>query len=327
MATEKPDRNYDGRELNKWFAIGSLVLLVVTLLMVGDDYSRQWKDFQRQFHRQETTRTKREIRDAQKALNSADMKKLQAELKQALDEINKQKSEHDKALKNLSKIDADFYGKDLDYRFAKADYDSKKYETEIKVEHLRAHKKLKEAEAAQAELDAVKKRMDKTKLALEAVTAKQDVAKAEVAKLAGRVEDIEARRRRWKTTRDRLKKLETVEPGFVSWLVNAPMLDFMAPPPGPAGGASEAETRHQLHGDPRVDRCMTCHTVIDKPGYEKGAQPFRTHPNLKLYVDPQSKHPIESFGCTACHGGRDRGTSFVNTAHTPDNEKQAKEWK
>jgi Tfp pilus assembly protein PilO len=83
MATEKPDRNYDSRELNKWFAIGSLVLLVVTLLMVGDDYSRQWKDFQRQFHRQETTRTEREIREAQKALNSADMKKLQAELKQA----------------------------------------------------------------------------------------------------------------------------------------------------------------------------------------------------------------------------------------------------
>src|SRR4030095_660476 len=122
MGTEKPDRNYDSRELNKWFAIGSLVLLVVTLLMVGDDYSRQWKDFQRQVHRQETTRTEREIREAHKALNSADMKKLQAELKQALDELNKRKSEYDKALKNLSKIDADFYGKDLDYRFAKADY-------------------------------------------------------------------------------------------------------------------------------------------------------------------------------------------------------------
>jgi mono/diheme cytochrome c family protein len=35
---------------------------------------------------------------------------------------------------------------------------------------------------------------------------------------------------------------------------------------------------------------------------------------------------MDSFGCTACHGGRDRGTSFANTAHTPDNPKQQKEW-
>ena len=238
------------------------------------------------------------------------MKKLQAELKQALDEINKQKSEHDKALKNLSRIDADFYGKDLDYRFAKADYDSKKYETELQIEHLRAQKKLKDAEAAQAELDAVKKRMDETKLELEAVTAKQDVAKAEVARLAGRVEDIEARKKKMESTRDRLeKKLETVEPGFVSWLVNAPMLDFMAPTLQ-VQQVVLPKLRHDINfmEIPRVDRCMTCHTVIDKPGYEKGAQPFRTHSNLKLYVDPQSKHPLESFGCTACHGGRDRAT-------------------
>jgi hypothetical protein len=73
MANEKSDRNYESKDLNRVFAVGSLVLLVVVLGMVLDDYSRQWKDFQRRFQRSETARTEREIRDAERALNSADM--------------------------------------------------------------------------------------------------------------------------------------------------------------------------------------------------------------------------------------------------------------
>jgi mono/diheme cytochrome c family protein len=328
MATEKHDRNYDTRDLNKVFAIGSLVLLVTVLLMVADDYAREWKDVQRRFHRDEVARTEREIREAEKALNSADMKRLQAELKKAEDEIEKRRKDYDAAKKNLGKIDAEFYGKDLDYRFAKATYDSAKYDTEVEIEHLRELKKTEEANKKQAELDAVKKKMDDTKLALEEVTARQTVAKSELAKLEGRVNELQTEIEKKQKARERLaKKLEVVSPSFVNWLVNAPMLDFMAPTLT-VQQVVLPKLRHDINfmEIPRVDRCMTCHTVIDKPGYEKGTQPYRTHPNLKLYVDPASKHPLENFGCTACHGGRDRGTSFNNTAHTPDNEKQRKEW-
>ena len=40
MAVDKPDRNYDVRNLNKVFAIGSIVLTITVLLMVIDDYVR-----------------------------------------------------------------------------------------------------------------------------------------------------------------------------------------------------------------------------------------------------------------------------------------------
>ena len=40
MASDKSDRNYDTKNLNKVFALGSLVLLAVVLGMVLDDYSR-----------------------------------------------------------------------------------------------------------------------------------------------------------------------------------------------------------------------------------------------------------------------------------------------
>jgi len=61
MAVDKPDRNYDVRNLNKVFAIGSIVLTITVLLMVIDDYVSPWKDFQRRFQRDEDRKVVREL--------------------------------------------------------------------------------------------------------------------------------------------------------------------------------------------------------------------------------------------------------------------------
>jgi len=60
----------------------------------------------------------------------------------------------------------------------------------------------------------------------------------------------------------------------------------------------------------RVDRCMTCHLVIDKPGpLALGKEPFTAHPGRYL-----EWHPPEQFGCTVCHGGQGLATE-VAAAH------------
>jgi mono/diheme cytochrome c family protein/plastocyanin len=41
------------------------------------------------------------------------------------------------------------------------------------------------------------------------------------------------------------------------------------------------------------------------------------HSRLDLYVDVDSKHSMESVGCTSCHDGSGLETHFVLTAHTP----------
>ena len=41
------------------------------------------------------------------------------------------------------------------------------------------------------------------------------------------------------------------------------------------------------------------------------------HPKLELYVDVDSKHPMEKHGCTSCHDGSGNETDFVLTAHAP----------
>ena len=48
----------------------------------------------------------------------------------------------------------------------------------------------------------------------------------------------------------------------------------------------------------RADRCITCHQAISYKGFEQAEQPYRTHP-----VEPLKLHPVEDYGCTACHGG------------------------
>ena len=49
----------------------------------------------------------------------------------------------------------------------------------------------------------------------------------------------------------------------------------------------------------RADRCITCHQAISYKGFEQAEQPYRTHP-----VEPLKLHPVEDYGCTACHGGQ-----------------------
>ncbi len=53
----------------------------------------------------------------------------------------------------------------------------------------------------------------------------------------------------------------------------------------------------------RVDRCTTCHQGVEWKGLESVANPFKSHPKEIL-----GKHPVDVFGCTACHGGQGYAT-------------------
>jgi cytochrome c2 len=62
----------------------------------------------------------------------------------------------------------------------------------------------------------------------------------------------------------------------------------------------------------RVDRCATCHLGIDDPAFASASAPFRTHPGTWL-----ATHPVERFGCTACHDGQGEATDYEHAAHQP----------
>jgi mono/diheme cytochrome c family protein len=43
-------------------------------------------------------------------------------------------------------------------------------------------------------------------------------------------------------------------------------------------------------------------------------------------VGSESMHPATSFGCTPCHGGRDRATSFWSAGHSPETDVEKAAW-
>ncbi len=54
---------------------------------------------------------------------------------------------------------------------------------------------------------------------------------------------------------------------------------------------------------------------------------YAAHPRLDLFVDNNSPHGMEKFGCTICHGGQGSATEFVLASHTPNNVIQSEDWK
>ena len=53
---------------------------------------------------------------------------------------------------------------------------------------------------------------------------------------------------------------------------------------------------------------------------------FAAHPRLDLFVDANSPHPAEKFGCTICHSGQGSATGFFDASHSPNNAQVHEEW-
>jgi mono/diheme cytochrome c family protein len=62
----------------------------------------------------------------------------------------------------------------------------------------------------------------------------------------------------------------------------------------------------------RVDRCTSCHSAIEKAGFENDPNPFKTHPKREVIL---FKHPPDRFGCTPCHQGQGPAVNSVEKAH------------
>ena len=62
-----------------------------------------------------------------------------------------------------------------------------------------------------------------------------------------------------------------------------------------------------------IDRCTTCHMAVEDPAFATAKQPLRTHPRPELL----KQHPVETFGCTICHGGQGLATTYYGSSHDP----------
>ncbi len=325
------DRFYKPNRLIKAFAISSIVMLVVTLWMVLDDFGRDWKGWQLEYFRLQNKKYNEWITEAKSGIDEAKLNEAKtnvAETDAQLKNNSKQKEALEKKLVALTTRSKNTLTK---YQTEKAVFDVRKYEYEAVYGHDEAAGHAKHGpkqEAAKKKLDGIfEKVMALRNIANSAATEKENKEK-EIALLVAAKKEAEKQQKLLTAKLDLLEVGKKNAAISVEMLMrSAPMLDMASPTlklqqivlPTIRDDVFFAQV-------PKVDRCITCHMAIDKVGFENEAQPFRTHPRLDVMLGAKSPHPIEKVGCTVCHDGRGSATHFTRSAHTPANPEQQKSW-
>ena len=310
--------------LNVVFAASGLFLFFSSIWMVWDDYDREWKGYQRQFVLLETEVTQAGLADAESEVDQAQIAQLETERTEAEQELASNQAQIDELEGQLDEIEAELYGVNQTYLFTKAEYDAERYEFEELQEE-----DPERAAAVRPEIDEMYQRWLDLGLEVEGLNAQRDGVRSQIAEYTTRVANIDAEIGELTFETNRLQgRLADLAPSVVDdYLLNAPLLDFMAPTitvqqvitPGIVDDVNFTRVV-------KMDRCTSCHLSIDLEGYEDYPQPFTTHPNLSAYIGSASPHPLGEFGCTVCHEGMGQSINFEYASHTPADVDQMHEW-
>src|SRR5205809_1787124 len=310
--------------LNVVFAASSLFLFLSVIWMVWDDYDREWKNTQRSFANLEYQVTQAQLQDAGRKVDKAKLEPLEARLQQAKANVSMNQKKVDELQGKLKDTENRLFRATTEYQTAKALYDQDRYDFEAS----RAAGSSSAARRSRT-VDQEARRLSELELAREKAEADKAAIQQQLGQYTGQIATTTKQIEEMNAEQSRLRKrLDVLAPSVTKdYFRNAPLLDFMAPTikiqqiilPNVVDDVNFIRV-------PKMDRCQTCHLAIDKKGYEKYPQPFRTHPDLATYLGGSSPHPIDKIGCTVCHEGMGQSVSFRDAAHSPSGEKQKEEW-
>ncbi len=334
---DRGDTHYHVPNLNRWFAISSVVLLASALWMVLEDFNRPWKKYQRTYRDMEIERGRAELssEDAQAALEAE--ARYAAELAEATAELEKRGGALEAARQEELVLIDQVAKADAAARVAKEEASWERY----MVDEHRLHHPEDDHSEAIAELKELEATMMAKGNALKAAQAELAAHQDAMAELRAGVDAIEASMkastRSIELTR---RKMDAIDPeDAATKLANIvrddiPGLDFVGPTIQ-VKKSIPADLTFELNftKKPRIDMCQTCHVPIDKAGWEVDPEtgeeiphPYRTHPRLDLYLTAKSPHPMSEMGCTICHRGAGEALDFQRVDHRANTEAQGEEW-
>ena len=334
QAPQPEERHYKIGTLNKWFAIGSIVLLVTIIASFAQDYGREWKRWQREFRRidRDVTRGAYDEMAAQME-NSADLARAREQVAAAEESLQARQDEVRAAEREVDRLKARFDIVNSRFQNVKAQMERARYRDEQAAAGteglgLRRERTSGQLDRWQSEFAGAAVAQEEAQMALDQATAALQGFEDDV-RAATRARDQESR------AADLLmRRLVRMDPEFspvgvkiANVIRDLPILD-LSQPSLKVEQVVLADIRENLNFAqvPRVDRCVTCHQGVERADLEGVENPHGAHPRLALFVASDSPHPLEEFGCTSCHGGRGRATDFVGTVHIPDSEDQLKDW-
>lgn len=320
----EPGMAYDMGKLNKVFAFLSIIFFITVLWVFLDDYIRPWKKVQVEAIQIKRAKLEEKIKGLEKDIDPKQIEELEKAKQAAEEKIASRQTEINQAQAELAEINKQIKNQNI----INGDYNSQVAALTFEYEVAHAHGE-KKADRLFKDLKKYKALFDESKDKVKLYASQQKDALEKIAKLEKELTAAEDEIKKATGTLELLKvavKKTDFDPVF--FLRNAPFLDFLDPTIKiqqiVLNNITDDRYFQQI---PKVDRCTTCHTFIDQPGYEDQPNPYKTHPKMNLMVGASSPHPIKQFGCTTCHGGEGhRVNDFQSIAHTPQNEKQAHEW-
>ena len=323
----EPGMHYNTKTLNKVFAFISIVFFIGVMWMFLDDYIRPWKAIQI-----------KSLEIEQKVLNesialeneSIDPEKL-AELKNKIDaaeELIENRSREVASIeKELNVIDKDIYAQNM----TNGIYGSKSGQYQFQYEHYHMHGEVNKAKEYKVKMEDAKKNFAKGKDILKTFQEQKNEINKRLKEINETKNNLTKELSQLVGKRDRLfVSVDQTKMNPIWFLRNSPFIDYLDPTVKIRQIVPEHLTEDRYFVQtPKVDRCITCHTFIDKKGFESQENPYKTHPRLdELAVGRNSAHPMKKFGCTTCHGGEGhRVFDFSAAAHMPQNPEQEKQWK
>ncbi|QEH36868.1 Cytochrome c [Aquisphaera giovannonii] len=336
------------------FAVSSIAMTLAIVWMIMADHLRPWKEVQREFQRVERAKLEASEQEAltkQKETAQAKIESIDAEIKQAEANAGSRRAELRKVEGELAGLKANAEGLDTSRKFKKAELDSLRsfYDGMIeRGEEGRARRYLNTTIAdAEKQLGDLSRQLEQAQSDLKKKQAQKEELLGFVDRLT---KDKEKYTRDYDRARRVLEQKEAQYFGIMAWLRGLPGIDMAASPTKIQQiSLPDLTINYNFKEVPRYDRCTTCHQGIDRIGYDKDAagQPmpevFAAHPFLTngalatdtkgrtvtagLYLDPNGPHPINSFGCTICHGGQGSGTDFTFASHTPADPEEEEHWR
>lgn len=323
---KKPDRHYDFRGTNIVFALCSLGLLAVTLLMVIMDYGRPWKRVQAEFRDLERQSIVRDLEQEQQAINEQQMATVLQEITAAEEGLEQRGSEVEAFEDSIAVLDKRVFESDKLMRARKTQIDAAKWQYDIALQDGGE----RSIASAREKIDTLTLEWQQYQRATEAYIEQREAEQDKLAEVLSTQTRGEGRLGDLNAALDGLNtRLSTVEKDLDYFMLNAPLMDFLAPSlkieqvvlPGLFHDIQFAKID-------RVDRCMTCHVASNRDGFdgEEWTNPYRSHPRLDLFVADASPHPYGRFGCTVCHAGLDRATDFSRAGHSPVDDEQRDAW-
>jgi mono/diheme cytochrome c family protein len=323
-------RYYKVNTLHKWFAVGSILLMLVLIAVLLNDYAQEFKKYQRRFRAMESVKVREQFEGKSELLKSDEAYlALQQQLAEAQQAAATHREKAEQARERLGEKQAALTLADKEFQAAKAQADAARYRYEEALVHegdvQSAQRVMLEWEGKR---EGLRQTVEKAEAAVEAEKAAIDATHEQVEALERQANQVAFDADVLERRLQRVDREAMSLPNKVADMVrDLPVLNITQPYYKIDQVVLDTVSDDVVFANvPKVDRCTTCHQGIMNPMFEGEEQPYGAHPNLELFLSSQSAHPVEDFGCTVCHSGRGRGTTFASVAHTPSDADEAEEW-